>query len=108
MRPGKIVSFPRSETYQSRTGRGAEARIDGHEYFVGNHRFAHELGVCTDEVERALAEIEKEGHSVVVVGHKPHGGEKGEVLGILAVGDAIRANAAAAIKALHAAGWKRS
>ena len=52
-------------------------------------------------------EIEKEGQSVVVVGHKSHDGEKGEVLGILAVGDAIRPNAAAAIKALHAAGLEK-
>ncbi len=103
----KGVTFARSADYQSRTGKGAEARIDGHEYFVGNHRFAHELGVCTDEVEQALGEIEKEGQSVVVVGHKPHGGEKGEVLGILAVGDSIRPNAAAAIKALHAAGLEK-
>lgn len=104
---GKNVSFGRGENYQSRTGRGAEARIDGHEYFVGNHRFAHELGVCSEEIERVLGEIEKEGQSVVVVGRKPHDGEKGEVLGILAVGDAIRANAAAAIKALHAAGLEK-
>lgn len=103
----KGITFARSTEYQSRTGKGAEANIDGHEYFVGNHRFAHELGVCNDEVERALAEIEKEGQSVVVVGHKPHNGEKGEVLGILAVGDAIRPNAAAAIKALHAAGLEK-
>ena len=38
----KTVQFPRSENYQSKTGRGAEARIDGHLYFVGNHRFTHE------------------------------------------------------------------
>ena len=37
---------------------GAEATVDGHEYFVGNHRFTHELAVCTPEIERQLAEIE--------------------------------------------------
>ena len=100
----KKVAFPRSENYQSKSGRGAEAMIDGHPYFVGNHRFTHELAVCSPEVEKQLAEIEAEALSVVVVGHKPHDGCKGEVLGILAVGDAMRANAPEAIAALHRAG----
>ena len=98
------IAFPRSENYQSLDGRGAEADLDGHRYFVGNHRLAHELGVCSPEVEAQLAAIEAEALSVVVVGHKPHEGCKGEVLGILAVGDTMRANAPAAIAALHRAG----
>jgi Cd2+/Zn2+-exporting ATPase len=101
------VRFPRSENYQSRTGRGAEAEIDGHKYFVGNHRFTHELAVCSAEIEGQLGEIESRGQSVVVVGHQPHAGCKGEVLGFLAVGDAIRANAAQAIREVHAAGVQR-
>ena len=100
----KKVAFPRSENYQAQSGRGAEGDLDGHRYFVGNHRFTHELGVCTPEIEKQLAEIEGEALSVVVVGHKPHDGCKGEVLGILAVGDAMRANAPEAIAALHRAG----
>jgi Cd2+/Zn2+-exporting ATPase len=101
------VRFPRSENYQSRTGRGAEAEIDDHKYFVGNHRFTHELAVCSAEIEAQLGEIESRGQSVVVVGHQPHAGCKGEVLGFLAVGDAIRANAAQAIREVHAAGVQR-
>ncbi len=100
----KKVAFPRSENYQAQSGRGAEGDLDGHRYFVGNHRFTHELGVCSPEIEKQLAEIEAEALSVVVVGHKPHDGCKGEVLGILAVGDAMRANAPEAIAALHRAG----
>ncbi len=103
----KGIRFPRSENYQAKTGRGAEARIDGHLYFVGNHRFAHESAVCSDALEKELATIEGQAMSVVVVGHKPHEDCPGEVLGILAVGDSIRPNAAAAIKALHAAGIRK-
>ena len=84
------VDFPRSENYQARTGRGAEA---DHHYFVGNHRFTHELAVCSEEIEKILARIEEEGESVVVVGHKPHADCPGEVLGIIAVGDTMRPNA---------------
>ena len=101
------IAVSRAEGYTARTGRGAEATVDGHEYFVGNHRFTHELGVCSEEIERVLADIEAQGQSVVIVGHKPHGSCSGDVLGVLAVGDAIRPNAAGAIRALHAAGIEK-
>jgi len=100
------VHFPRAENYVARNGRGAEGVIDGHAYFVGNHRFTHDLGVCSEEIERRLAASEGKGQSVVVVGHRPHGDCVGEVLGIIAIGDTVRANAAGAIRALHAAGIK--
>jgi Cd2+/Zn2+-exporting ATPase len=101
------LTIRRADTYTARTGRGAEATVDGHEYFVGNHRFTHELGVCSEDIERVLSEIEAQGQSVVVIGHKPHGSCAGEVIGTLAVGDAIRPNAAEAIRALHAAGVEK-
>lgn len=101
------IPFPRATDYQSHTGRGAEGSVDGHLYFVGNHRFAHELGVCSVQLEEELAAIESEALSVVVVGHKPHADCKGEVLGVLAVGDTVRPHASAAIKSLHEAGVKK-
>jgi Cd2+/Zn2+-exporting ATPase len=103
----KKIQFPRSENYQSKTGRGAEARIDGHLYFVGNHRYVHELGICTPELEQKLSEIEAQAQSVVVVGHQPHDGETGDVFGILAIGDTVRANAKEAIALLHKAGIEK-
>lgn len=101
------IEFPRSENYRARTGRGAEAELDGHHYFVGNHRFAHELAVCSEALERKLAQIEAQAQSVVVVGHQPHADCPGEVLGVLAIGDAVRSEAAQAIRSLHAAGVRK-
>ncbi len=98
------ISYERASNYQARSGRGAEGVIDGHAYFVGNHRFAHELGVCSESIETRLSAIEAQGRSVVVVGHRPHDGCIGEVLGIIAIGDTLRPNAKAAIASLHAAG----
>ena len=100
------VAYQRASNYQARSGRGAEGVIDGHACFVGNHRFAHELGVCSAAVESRLTTIESKGQSVVVVGHRPHDGCKGEVLGIIAIGDTLRPNAKSAIAALHSAGVK--
>lgn len=98
------VKFGRALDYQNQRGRGAQGFIDGHAYFVGNHRFTHELGVCSEDIERRLAAIESRGQSVVVVGHRPHDDCKGEVLGIIAVGDTVRENAAGAIRSLHESG----
>jgi Zn2+/Cd2+-exporting ATPase len=104
---GQGTPLDATEDFRSVTGRGAEGSISGHAYFVGNHRFAHELGVCSAKLENKLAEIESSARSVVVVGHKTHGDCKGEVLGILVVGDTIRREAAEAIKQIHAAGIRK-
>ncbi len=98
------VAFPRAGSYQNRPGRGAEGVVDGRACFVGNHRFAHELGVCSEDLERRLAAIEGEGLSVVVVGHRPLDGGRGGVLGLLAIGDTLRPRARQAVADLHAAG----
>lgn len=101
------IEFPRALDYQNVSGRGAQGFIDGHAYFVGNHRYTHELGVCSEDIERRLAAIEGKGQSVVVVGHRPHDDCKGEVLGIIAIGDTVRSNANDAVRALHAAGVEK-
>lgn len=87
-------------------GKGAEAVVDGHRYFLGNHKFAHELGVCTPDLEKTLSDIENEALSVVVVGHMPHDSCGGDVLGVITVGDTIRENAAAAFQAIREQGVK--
>lgn len=95
-----------SVDYRSVGGRGAEAVIDGHVYFVGNHRFAHDFAVCSTALETKLESIEDQAQSVVIVGHRPHSGCPGEVLGVLGLGDAIRADAKEAVADLHRAGIK--
>ena len=101
------LSITPAENYQSKTGRGAEAVIGGHPHFIGNHKMAHELGVCSPEVEARLAEIESRGQSLAVLGHTPHEGCAGKVLGILAIGDTLRPEVPEALKMLHAVGLEK-
>lgn len=101
------LDFTPADSYKSITGRGAEASIDGHPHFFGNHKLAHELGVCSPEIEARLAEIENRGQSLAVLGHTPHDGCEGKVLGILALGDTIRPEAHEALRALHDAGLEK-
>lgn len=94
------LSIPSSENYQARQGLGAEASIQGHQYFVGNHRMAHDLNLCSEELENRLSTIEKNGQTVIVVGHYPHDDCEGEIVGVLAMADIVRANAANAVDKL--------
>lgn len=101
------ITFSPAEDYRSISGRGASAAIQGHPHFIGNHKMAHELGICSPEVEARLAEIEGRGQSLAILGHMPHEGCAGEILGILAIGDTIRQEAVQAIKRLHEIGLKK-
>lgn len=90
--------------YRSITGRGASAAIEGHPHFIGNHKLAHELGVCSPEIEARLTEIENRGESLAILGHTPHEGCAGAALGILSIGDTLRPEAPDALTLLHEAG----
>ena len=92
------------EKFKTVPGRGAEGFVDSHLYFAGNHRYAHELGVCTPEIEAYLTELELNALSVVIIGHAPHDGHTGKVMGILSLGDSLRSNVREAITALHRIG----
>jgi Cd2+/Zn2+-exporting ATPase len=103
----KGISWGEATDYQSVTGRGATAVIDGHPHFIGNHKMAHEQGVCTPEVEARLTEIENKGQSLAILGHTPHSGCAGQILGILSIGDTMRAEAPEALRLIHAAGVQK-
>ncbi|MBL9184053.1 MAG: cadmium-translocating P-type ATPase [Verrucomicrobiaceae bacterium] len=103
----KSITWNESTQYQSVTGRGATAVIDGHPHFIGNHKMAHELGLCSPEIEARLTEIENKGQSLAILGHSPHEGCAGAILGILSIGDTIRPEAANALTLLHDAGIEK-
>jgi Cd2+/Zn2+-exporting ATPase len=86
--------FPVSD-FQSITGRGVQASIAGVLYFVGNHRLAHENGVCGDHVEAELERLEGEGKTTVVLS------DQKKSLGVLAVADTLRETSIEAVRQLH-------
>lgn len=84
--------------FESVTGKGVKGTIDSRRYFVGNHRFAHERGVCSAEVEAMLGELEAKGQTAIVLT------DEESALGVLAVADTPRATSVEAVKELHALG----
>jgi Cd2+/Zn2+-exporting ATPase len=67
------IAFGSAADYVSITGQGAQATVDGHPHFIGNHKMAHEAGICTPAIEEILSDIEAQGQSLAILGHFPHG-----------------------------------
>lgn len=101
------LAVPGSSGYASVTGRGARAVIDGHPHFIGNHKMTHETGLCGPEIEALLAKIEEKGQSLAVIGHEPHEGCPGEILGIIAIADTLRPEVVEALRQIHGAGIRK-
>ncbi len=87
-------------SFESITGRGAKAVVEGQLYYVGNHRQCEELGVCGLHVEEVLDRLEKEGKTAVILATET------EALCIIGVADTVRGHSAEAIRQLHALGVK--
>lgn len=92
------VAPGQAEDVQSIQGRGMTARVNGKKYWLGSHRYLEELGQETPEVHEQLESRSSAGRSVVVVGTDDH------VCGFVTLADAVRAESAAAVAALRAAG----
>jgi Cd2+/Zn2+-exporting ATPase len=87
-----------AEAFQSLQGKGAEGRIGGRDFWIGSHNLMHEKGAETPEIHDIALSMEDAGHSVVAIGNDSH------VCGLISVGDVVRVESAAAIRALKAAG----
>ena len=89
------------EKVEAVPGKGLYATIEGHRYFAGNRKMLIETGVVLDaKTEEALANLEAEGKTAIVIGNT-------SVLGVIGVSDMVRASAAATITALRKSGIKR-
>jgi Cd2+/Zn2+-exporting ATPase len=94
------VAVPPAEDFRVIQGKGATARFNGQEYWLGSHRYLEERGQETAEVHQQLEELAKAGRTVVVVGNATH------VYGFIALADAVRPGARQALQALRDAGVK--
>ena len=86
------------DRFQSLTGLGVEATIDGEGYLLGNHRLFEERGLCSPEIESWLERWEQEGRTVVIVGSTT------QVLGLIGIADQIRPEAPSALQQLRRLG----
>ncbi|HEX2754941.1 MAG TPA: copper-translocating P-type ATPase [Candidatus Limnocylindrales bacterium] len=89
------LAVPTATAFEALAGRGARARVDGHEVSVGGPRLLADLSLATLPV---AADWDREGRTVL------HVIVDGRVAGVVAVEDEIRPESREAIDALHALG----
>lgn len=94
----KHISTKPVGSFESIKGKGLKGVIDGVEYYAGNVKLVDDLGL---DVDTALIETStKEGKTPVILATKK------EVVGIVMVADAIKAEAKESIDKLHKLGIK--
>lgn len=101
------LSIASSTHFQSITGQGAKALIAGQQYFIGNHRMAHDAGLCSPEIETIIAKIEANGQSLTILSRAARPEREGEVLGIIAIADTLRPEVTEALMLINQAGIEK-
>jgi len=86
------------EDFESHTGLGVQATVDGHTVLVGRPRFLDEHGVHLEALAGRIAELEEAGRTVIAASRD------GRALGIIALGDRLRGDAAETVAAIRELG----
>lgn len=88
----------RAEGFEALAGAGARARLDGTDVYVGSLEMFRDLGSGADGAAALAEGYAEEGKTVVLVGTTDR------AIGLLALRDRIRREAADAVRSLHAEG----
>jgi P-type Cu+ transporter len=92
------VELPEVESFQALPGKGVVARIEGGEIVVGSPSLLAERGIDLAPLESRIEQLEEAGRTVIATGRG------GRLLGVIALGDALRPDAGKAIEQLRARG----
>ncbi len=95
-----VDGLPPVANFRSVPGRGAEGDVSGRSYLIGSPRLFEERGISLVTAREALAEVEREGETPVILG-----GEGGP-LAVFGLADAVRPDARTTLEELRAAGVK--
>ena len=79
-------------------GQGAQAEVGGHTVLLGNRRLMDEQQVNLSGLDSKASELQGAGRTVV------HVARGGQLIGLIAIADAVRPTSASAVKALQARG----
>lgn len=86
--------------FQAITGKGVRGTVEGRHVALGNAALMQDLSAPVSDLAEAAQSLAEAGKTAMFVA------ADGKLLGIVAVSDPIKSNAAEAIKALHARGLK--
>jgi Cu+-exporting ATPase len=92
------LTAPEADEFDSVTGRGLRARVEGRRLLVGTRRLLGEAGIDAAPLEEAASALEAEGKTAILVALD------GAAAGVLAVADTVKPASAEAIAALRELG----
>src|SRR5829696_8338652 len=92
------LAVPRADEFEAVPGHGAIAQVEGRRLAVGNQRLLDREGISLDGLGDRAAELAGEGRTTIRVG------ADGRAVAVIAIADATRDTAAAAISALKELG----
>jgi len=92
------VTPPAVERFQAVPGRGVRAEINGDTVIVGNPAFLNEAGIGFNVLQERIHTLETSGHTVIVLARN------NQVLGLIAITDPLRPDAAATVDGLRRVG----
>ncbi|MFC4410506.1 heavy metal translocating P-type ATPase [Chungangia koreensis] len=95
---GKGISFPEGTEFQSVTGKGAHARVDGRAIMAGSLDWIGSIVFVPEQMQQMATALQSEGKSVIAIADEQH------LIGLIAVEDPIRENSAEVLKRLVKAG----
>ena len=94
------LQIPSISEFQSITGMGVQAIVDGQQIQIGADRFMTSLNINTDQFAKQAQQLGEQGKSPL------YAAINGRLAAMLAVSDPIKASSKAAIEHLHAQGLK--
>lgn len=95
------IKLPAPSEFTAVAGKGVVATVDGRRIFVGNNALISELGIDPEPAAAVLRLLREQGKTAVMIG------DADGIRGVIAVADALRPEAKAAVDELRQAGVKR-
>ncbi len=92
------------EDFQSITGKGVKAKVNGNLYYIGSPKLFTELNVSnlTQELSGQIEVLQKQGKTVMVLGTEQ------QILALIAVADEVRKSSKYVIEKLHKLGIQKT
>lgn len=100
------IELPPATAFQSTTGKGAEATIEGERFLIGSERLFREAKASGfDELAALSKPLQEKGHTCVWLGKRD--GDSVSAMAVMVMADTIREEARALTTRLHAIGVKK-
>jgi Cu+-exporting ATPase len=98
------IAVTEPEDFENVPGHGVRATVDGDEILVGNRKLLREEGIDPSRAAATMERLEREGKTAMLVARRPAGAAQGELIGVVADADTVKAGASDAVRTLRARG----